>query len=252
MIISNACRLMLCISVFWLPYVQATSSDITFYTEHLPPYSYVQDDRVIGINVELVEKLCQQLELSCSISLLPWRRAFSLAQHNPNSGVFSATLTEERAPLFQWVGPIASAEGYIFRLKGRTEVNPSNLEEAKQFSIAIARGDMLEGYFKSHGFEYGDNMLDISSRIEAAPLFLAKRIDLLVGSKRVIENWMLEHQELADMAEPLFILPDIGLHYLALNLQFPADIAQQLQLTLDTMRQNGELAALVERYQMHD
>lgn len=248
MMIANAFRLMLCVLMLLLPHAQAEPADMTFYTEHLPPYSYVQDDRVIGINVELVEKLCQRLELSCSINLLPWRRAFSMAQLNPNSGVFSATLTEERAPLFQWVGPIASAEGYIFRLKGRTEINPSNLEEAKQFSVAIARGDMLEGYFKSHGFEYGDNMLDISSRIEAAPLFLAKRIDLLVGSKRVIESWMLEHQELADMAEPLFILPDIGVHYLALNLSVPEELVHRLQKVLDEMREQGEIDALIQEY----
>lgn len=223
-----------------------------FYTEHLPPYSYLLNDDVVGINVELVQTLCQRLELSCTVTLLPWRRAFEQAQQQPHSGVFSTSRTEEREALFQWVGPIASDWGYLFRLKGRTEVNPTNLQEAKGFRLAVARGDVYESYFRRHGFEYGTSMIDFATKTEPVPLFLQGRIDLLVGSPRALRNWMLDHQVPADMAEPLFKLRNVGDNYLALNLQFPPDVVEQLQQTLDAMRQNGELAALVERYQLHD
>ncbi|GAB2907360.1 hypothetical protein [Rheinheimera gaetbuli] len=79
-------------------------------------------------------------------------------------------------------------------------------------------------------------------------MFTAHKVDLLAGSKRALRSWMLEHNMPADMAEPLFLLDNIGDHYLALNRHFPTDIAQALQRELDTMTQNGELTALMQKY----
>lgn len=234
--------------LFALPGVCAMPKTYQFYTEHLPPYSFIANEQLTGINVELVRTLCQRAQLSCNIELLPWRRAFEKAMHNANSGVFSTSRSRDREALFHWVGPIASQPGYLFRLKGRTEVNPSNLDQAKSFVVAVSRGDRLESYFQQHGFRYGNNMMGFSTRTEPIPLFVAHKIDLLAGSKRALRNWMLEHDLAADTAEPLFMLENTGEHYLALNLQFPADVAAALQQQLDTMQQNGELAALIQHF----
>ncbi|KKO44920.1 hypothetical protein WG68_13495 [Arsukibacterium ikkense] len=208
----------------------------------------MQQNQLTGINVELVKLLCQRAKITCNISLLPWRRAFDMAQHNVYSGVFSTSRNAEREALFSWVGPIASEPGYLFRLKGRTEVNPANLDEAKNYILAVSRGDRLESYFQSKGFRYGSNMMGFSTRTEPIPLFFAHKVDLLSGSKRSLRSWMLEHNMPADTAEPLFLLADIGAHYLALNPQFPADVALALQRELDIIHQNGELTAILQRY----
>ena len=224
------------------------ASQITLYTEHMPPYSYQVGNRVEGINAELMRQLCLRLHLDCQLILLPWRRAFEHAQQQPMSGVFSTARSEQREALFRWVGPIASDWGYVFRLKGRLEVNPVDLEQAKHFKLAVARGDVYESYFRQHGFEFGQNMLDFSNKAEPVPLFLAGKIDLLVGSKRSLRNWMLEHQQPADTAEPLFMLEDVGDNYLALNVRFPAEIALKMQQELDLMRQQGIIDELVRQY----
>ena len=91
--------------------------------------------------------------------------------------------------------------------------------------------------------------MGFSTRTEPIPLFLANKVDLLAGSKRALRSWMLEQNMPADTAEPLFKLEDVGKHYLALNLRFPTDIALAMQVELDNMRKNGELAALVQSYQ---
>lgn len=209
----------------------------------------MHQNNLTGINVELVRTLCQRVKLTCSIDLLPWRRAFELVQHHKHSGVFSTTRSPDRETIFRWVGPIASDYGYVFRLKGRTEVNPDNLAQAKNFIVAVSRGDRLESYFEGHGFSYNTNLMGFSTRTEPIPLFVAKKVDLLVGSRRALHSWMREHNLPTDTAEPLFRLDDIGQHYLALNLRFPADVAKALQRELDIMQQNGEIAALIQTYQ---
>ncbi|GAB2907354.1 hypothetical protein GCM10027181_03050 [Rheinheimera gaetbuli] len=95
-----------------MPKGHAASDEFNFYTEHLPPYSYIEQDKLTGLNVELIRALCQRIQLSCNLQLLPWRRAFDMALHNPNSGVFSTSRSAEREMRFQWVGPIVSEAGY--------------------------------------------------------------------------------------------------------------------------------------------
>uniref|UniRef100_A0A486XI79 Uncharacterized protein n=1 Tax=Rheinheimera sp. BAL341 TaxID=1708203 RepID=A0A486XI79_9GAMM len=195
-----------------------------------------------------MRQLCQRLQLDCQLILLPWRRAFENAQQQPMSGVFSTARSEQRETLFRWVGPIASDWGYVFRLKGRTEVNPANLEQAKNFKLAVARGDVYESYFHQHGFEYGRNMVDFATKSEPLPLFMAKRIDLLVGSKRSLRSWLRDNNLPEDSAEPLFQLQDVGDNYLALNLNFSAELAAKMQHELEQMRQQGVLEALIQQY----
>ena len=214
----------------------------------MPPYSYQNGDKVDGINVELMRQLCNRLQIECKISLLPWRRAFENAQRQKMSGVFSTARSEERELLFQWIGPIASDWGYLFRLKGRNDVSPANLEQAKAYKLAVARGDVYESYFRAHGFVYGQNMLDFATKSEPVPLFLAGRIDLLVGSKRSLRIWMLEHNQPPETAEPLFMLQDVGDNYLALNQNFPFDLALAMQSELELMRQQGVFEALIEQF----
>ncbi|MEE2002851.1 transporter substrate-binding domain-containing protein [Alkalimonas sp. MEB108] len=227
---------------------EPAAKEIRLYTEHLPPYSYLHGDTVDGINVELMRLLCQRAELSCRIELLPWRRAFDNAQQQPYSGVFSTSRTEERESLFQWVGPIASDWGYLFRLKGRSDVNPTNLEEAKAYRLAVARGDVYESYFKRHGFEYGVNMLDFTTKPEPVPLFLAKRVDLLVGSPRSVRSWLQQYGAPEDSAEALFKLRNVGDNYLALHPDFPAELTARLQQELELLRVQGVIQALIEQY----
>jgi polar amino acid transport system substrate-binding protein len=229
-------------------YAASAATTLSLYTEHMPPYSYQQGDKVEGINAELMRQLCQRLQLDCQLILLPWRRAFENAQQQPMSGVFSTARSEQRETLFRWVGPIASDWGYVFRLKGRLEVNPVDLEQAKHFKLAVARGDVYESYFRQHGFEYGLNMVDFATKSEPLPLFMAKRVDLLVGSKRSLRSWLRDNSLPEDSAEPLFQLEDVGDNYLALNLNFPADLALKMQQELELMRLEGKLDALIHQY----
>ncbi|WP_169337171.1 substrate-binding periplasmic protein [Arsukibacterium perlucidum] len=229
-------------------YASEEPISITLYTEHMPPYSYLEDGQVSGINVELMQQLCQRQKLDCQITLLPWPRAYENAQRHQMSGVFSTSRSAARESMFQWVGPIASDWGYLFRLKGRHDVNPGNLEEAKNYKLAIARGDVYENYFLNLGFEYGLNMLDFATKSEPLRLLMAHRIDLVVGSKRSLRSWLREQQLPEDSAEPIIILQDVGDNYLALNRAFPPELAERMQQELELMQQQGVIDLLIAQY----
>ncbi|RVU31989.1 transporter substrate-binding domain-containing protein [Rheinheimera riviphila] len=228
----------------------ATADDrLTFYTEHFPPYNFEQNGAIRGINADILTQACVIANIKCDMQLYPWLRAMELAQKNPASGIFTISRTKSRVPLFQWVGPIASSTAYLYRLATRPEVAAKTLEQAKQFSIAVAHGDVYEEFLLSQGFEYGKNLIEFRSKSEPIPLFIQGKVDLVIGSDIVIPSWLASHQLPAETAVPVIELNTTGNNFLALNHAVPIELANRLQQAIDQLKQNGKYQQIVESYQ---
>jgi len=223
---------------------------LTLYTEHFPPYSFIKNGEVRGINADILREACQLARLQCDMVSLPWLRAYSLAQQHENAGLFPTVRTNKRAKHFQWVGPLASSKAYLYRLKSRPDVNPVSLEAAKNFGIAVARGDVYEEYFLAMGFESGKNLLDFATKSEPIPLFLKGKVDLIVASELVMPAWLSALHQPVDLAEPVLDISLIGHNFLALNNKMPPHTVQQLQQAIDSLKSSGRFRQIISRY--HD
>ncbi|WP_306522311.1 ABC transporter substrate-binding protein [Rheinheimera sp.] len=223
---------------------------LTFFTEHFPPYSFVKNGEVRGINADILREACQLAKLECDMVSLPWLRAFAQAQLHNNAGLFPTVRTAKRARYFQWVGPLASSKAYLYRLKSRPEVNPKSLEDAKTFGIAVARGDVYEEYFLSLGFESGKNLLGFATKSDPIPLFLKGKVDLVVASELVMPTWLSTLKQPVDLAEPVLDISLIGNNFLALNNNMPPHTVRQLQQAIDQLKSSGRFRQIISRY--HD
>ncbi len=224
-----------------------TLTRLTLYTEHFPPYSYQQGSEITGINAEIVKRLCQDVGIECPMQLFPWLRAYENARQDPHSGVFSTVRTPTRAADFQWVGPLASSRSFLYRLKSRPEVAPQNLEQVKNYGIAVARGDVYEEYLLANGFVRGQNLLDFPSKTAPIALFLQGKVDLIIGSELVMPSWLAANQASIDLVEPVLALEVKGQNYLALKPAVPLSVVQRLQQALDAMKASGEYQRIVAR-----
>lgn len=234
-------------ALFFLTSPLHAGAQLNLFTEHFPPYNYQDGHRITGINAEIVNRLCEVTKTECSMQLLPWLRAFEYALEDPKAGLFSMSNTPERQDKFQWVGPLASSKTFLYRLKSRPEVNPQDIEQAKQFGIAVARGDVYEDYLERAGFVRGKNLLDFPSKSAPIGLFLQGKVDLVIGSELVMPAWMAAHNATMEHVEPVIELDTKGDNYLALNLAVPAEQVKALQQALDQMKQSGEYQRIVAR-----
>jgi len=230
------------------PVMAAPQPELTLYTEHFPPYSFLQQQQVRGINADLLRLACERAAIHCEFVLYPWLRAFELAQKNPHGGIFSIVRTPKRAPLFQWLGPLASSKAYLYRLKRRPEIKLQQLNDAKAYSIGVAHGDIYEEFFLSQGFMHGKNLVKFSTKSEPVPLFLKGKIDLLIASELMLTNWLSQPNTIAKV-EAVLDISDVGQNFLALHPAVPAATAQALQQALTELTAEGQLEQLVQSYQ---
>src|SRR5574343_704797 len=98
------------------------ATDMTAYTEELPPLNYQDGGQVSGFATELLQAVMQQAGYSVDIQLMPWARAYRLVMEGPDRVIYSITRTPQREPLFHWVGPISPRQIKLYRLNNRSEI----------------------------------------------------------------------------------------------------------------------------------
>ena len=84
--------------------------DITFLTEEYPPFNYTNGDKLDGASVALLEAALEKAGAKTTradFQVVSWADGYAKVQSDKNTCLFSMTYTAERAPLFQWAGPIA-------------------------------------------------------------------------------------------------------------------------------------------------
>ena len=76
---------------------------LNFVTESYPPYNFKSQGMLKGIAVDLLLAATQKSAFSLSLNdirLLPWPRAYKMAEEGPNIVLFSTTRTEQRETKF--------------------------------------------------------------------------------------------------------------------------------------------------------
>jgi len=137
----SVCLMMIIIGSL-LPVLDARGADHwTIMTEHLPPYNFEENGVVRGISTDILIRIMQRLGYDTKrsdIQLLPWSRAYKLLQITPNSMLFSMVRTEQREPLFKWVGPLIRFDLGLIALKTK-HITIDAIEDVKQYRIGAVR-----------------------------------------------------------------------------------------------------------------
>lgn len=148
-------------------------ADIKVTTEEYPPYNMTQNGVIVGLATDLVRAAFEKAEIGYTIESLPWQRAYQAALTAKDTCVYSTTQTEERLPLFEWVGPLAKNNWTLFA-RAESTLSLATLDDAKGLLIGGYQGDAVSIFLEKQGFR-----VEAVSRDELNPAKLANgRIDL--------------------------------------------------------------------------
>ncbi|WP_372871311.1 substrate-binding periplasmic protein [Shewanella sp.] len=213
-------------------------------TEPLPPFSFIENSRLTGFSVELVEQLKSRLGISADIEVLPWARAFNIASQSSNVLLFSTALRDSRRSQFDFVGPIATAKIMLYK-RADDESSPANIVEAARMgSIGVYRGSPAERILQQadiKNVEVSTYPLQSLRQLLASRVRYWCQVDLTVGR-------LLAQAGGGDMAVvPLAELERIDL-YLAFSRGTSREMVERWQYALQAFQQEGHFAHLYERW----
>ncbi|MGH1439085.1 MAG: substrate-binding periplasmic protein [Cellvibrionaceae bacterium] len=220
---------------------------IRLVTEHYPPYnidlSLDEENKRSGIggaSTEIVIEMIRRSKYPYTLELLPWKRAYGSAQEKAFTGVFSTTRNSAREKLFKWVGPIANNNYVLFSTRERN-IQLSRIEEASIYSIGAYRDSAGEGLIKELGLQ---SELVRSDHLNVLKL-ARNRIDLWV-SGNLYGPYLAKQYGVSNLQEA-YTLREAQM-YVAFNLNTPDSVIERLNGILDTMRTEGFLESVYQRY----
>lgn len=210
-------------------------------TESSPPSAMMGDGQVIGFATEKVRVIMERVGVDYSIEILPWKRAYLLAQNRPATCVYSTTRVPEREAMFKWIGPTHENDWTLF---GRADRNYriASIEDARKYRIGAYNGDVRSEALIAQGF-----IVDtVQDKLSNPRKLLVGRIDLWASSVRVGSAILAENGWTGQIV-PLLTFKRTKL-YLACNLGVPDALVASMNAALRAMNSEGVSEAIERRY----
>lgn len=219
-------------------FAPAKAAGVSLLTEEYPPFSYREGKEIKGASIEQVEKVMTAAGVDYKIEMVPWTRAYALAQTTPMTCVFTTAHNAQRDALFKWVEPLL-VDRNILIAKAGSGVSAKTLEDAKRYTVGTHRGDYTEALLKDHGFTKIDLATDFNASLRK---LLNGRIDMMPISEPYFEKLKAE-QPLEKVA--LLAAQPMGI---ACEKSFPADLLAKMQDALNKLIADGTQKAIFEKY----
>lgn len=210
-------------------------------TESSPPSAMMGETQVVGFATEKVRLIMERVGIDYNIEMLPWKRAYLLAQNRPQTCVYSTTRVPEREALFKWVGPTHENDWTLFGRADR-DYRITTIEDARKYRIGAHNGDVRSEALIAQGF----NVDTVQDRLANPRKLLVDRIDLWASSVNVGNAVVAEHGWGAQIV-PILTFKRTEL-YLACNLSVPTALIAKMNAALRAMNNEGVSAAIERKY----
>ncbi len=215
------------------------AAPLRLLTEDAPPMSFLREGRVEGMSVEVVRELARRLGEEIEIELVPWTRAYLLAQQQADTAVFSTVRTPEREALFRWVGPLVRGQTRFYSLKS------SNLQEATRAGwIAVPREWYTYQTLKAHGL---NNVYGTSGSRQMINLLKHGRASLIATEDITLAQELAAGGLALDQVQAHYSFMSSD-YYIAFSVQTDPGRVRRWQAMLEAMRADGSLKRIVQRW----
>lgn len=224
--------------------------DLRVVTESWPPYTYSENGEIKGVVTEIVEATLNRAGLDYSIELYPWARAYDIAKNNENVLIYSILKLPNREGLFKWIHLDGLRTAMcLFRPCHRTDITACTLEEARFYRIGVTRETSTHHFLQAKGFVEGANLFPVNCEeqnyLKSSPE--TNRIDFTTGDRLSLAHWLRDAGLPTDywVAQVPLFQEDF---YMAFGIRTPDGLVDRVRRALREMREEGEFAAIVDKY----
>ena len=223
------------------------AAQLRLLTEEAPPMSFTRDGEPSGFSVEVVRALLARTGDSGQIEVMPWTRAFHLAQQEADTAVFSTVRTPVREDKFHWVGPIVVGTTSFYSLKSRRLVIDTLQQAAASGPLALPKQWYTYETLSAQGFA---NLYGVSSSKQMMTMLRHGRVKLIAT-----EDLTLAGELAAVELKPQDVTAHVpfmrSAYYIAFSPQTSVVRVVRWQRALQQMHDDGSLAAILKRWLPH-
>jgi polar amino acid transport system substrate-binding protein len=227
---------------------------INIYTEHFPPYNYLENGEMAGVSVQIITEVMDTTGFEYQIQFNPWVRTIAEARRDPNGLIFSIARRPAREKLFQWVAKLVPATQSIFALKQREDIVLNTISDVAKYKVTTEIGDSRELMLKEQGINI-DTFIRLSgpdARFKQYELLKKGRADLWPMPDAVAFYIEQQLNESPSRIVKKLELDGDGDYYLAASLDFPSDKLEVIRTVLLEFKQSPQYRELLAQWGLND
>lgn len=235
--------LSLVLCLFMLPAL-VWGNDVHVYTEPYGDVAYYEGKKLTGSCVEIVQEIMRRVGQKPAIDVVPWMRGYEAVKRDPDVALFATTLTPERKPQFQWVGPILRVQ-WVFLAQKDSGIVIESLDDARMVrAIGTYIGDVREEFLQGEGFT---NLDSSPSNVMNLRKLALGRLDLVatstLGMRRLVDEAGISEEDV----EVVYVLREVDL-YVAFSKQTEKATVERWRKAFESMRKDGTFKYLYNKW----
>lgn len=217
--------------------------------DYYPPFEFLVNDRPVGLDHKLLERLQKSAPFQIRQEVLPWKGLLpGVGDGTYDAAITAANITAERAAFLDFTMPIA--ETTLIYLKRQGDRSIQALSDLSGKTIGVQRGGAsldampgLEAILKKTGGSLGP-IQQYGSFAEAYRDLDSQRVDVVVNNIVSLAILVNEKPGIFELGEPV-----VPRSYAAWAVKKGnQDLLQYLNQFLATTRESGELKQLQQKW----
>jgi len=231
----------------------ANQAEVTFVTEHLPPYQIIKEDSsIIGFATEVVLEVALRAKINYSLNLYPWVRTYNLALKKSNYCIFSIARIPSREKLFKWIGPVTEKNNaVIWSLKSNVHGSEvKSIDDLKNYTTAVNKNDATHTGMLDIGLTENENLYVLHHSESLINLLVTRpEIDFIVADDITIPHRAKLSGISVDLLQRVIEVKSLPLDFfLACNINTDSNIIEKLTTNLASIHQDGTYQKIFSKW----
>ncbi len=219
-------------------------------TEYLEPYQIAaQDGSLTGFSTEVIHALFAQANSEATISVMPWARAYEIAQNHENTLIYSIARTPTRDKRFHWIGSLKEERLYFWGLKTKFPYPIDTIALLKGYRIAASRDSNVAEFLIANDFF---NVYQLIKEDQNMLMLYKDRVDLIVATELTLRKRAkklgVDFDQMTRIAEVKALNNDLSI---AFSLKSDPKMVQHFQQAFTEINSKGVIDSLKKKWQIN-
>ncbi len=228
--------------------VTAGAKEYTVVGTDLPPLMYQQDNQPKGFYVDVLQEMVRNMkDVDIDIVFYPAPRMFKILSESKETFSLGIARNEKREHLYKWVGPIYPRIFALFKLKSRTDLKITKLEDIRSYDVGVGRGYAAVDDLLKAGIPR-KNIKEVTTDTQNIKKLFANRIDFVIMNDVMLAYRLEQEGHRWTDIEQTLILNDSYQFWYAFNKEMDDNVVRKFQVALDQLKETGVHKTIIQKY----